>query len=110
MCPTGGAEEAQGAYDEAMNAIFNLQVECHRHTQPHKSKKDGSTKWAIIEMWPMLVRALPHLSQTANMRMHLPARFLWCQCMKPAKLLSLGQSKQVKNVADDRAHATAIPS
>ena len=51
----GGEEEAQAAYDDAMNAVFNLQLECHRHTQPHKSKKDGTTKWAMIEMWPMLV-------------------------------------------------------
>ena len=44
-----------------MNAVFNLQLECHRHTQAHKSKKDGSTKWAMIEMWPMLVTDL-HIS------------------------------------------------
>lgn len=52
---TGGEEEAQAAYDEAMNAMFNLRLECHRHIQPHKSHKDGSTKWAMIEMWPMTV-------------------------------------------------------
>ncbi len=51
----GGEEEAQNAYDDALNAVFNLQLECHRHTQAHKSKKDGSTKWSMIEMWPMLV-------------------------------------------------------
>ena len=51
----GGEEEGQAAYDEAMNAVFTLQLECHRHTQPHRSKKDGTTKWAMIEMWPMLV-------------------------------------------------------
>ncbi|DBB14759.1 TPA: hypothetical protein ACH3X3_004373 [Trebouxia sp. C0006] len=50
----GGEEEAQSAYDDAMNAVFSLQLECHRHTQAHKSKKDGSTKWSMIEMWPML--------------------------------------------------------
>ncbi|DBB13951.1 TPA: hypothetical protein ACH3X3_000930 [Trebouxia sp. C0006] len=49
----GGQQEAQAAYDEAVNAVFNLQVECHRHAQPHISKKDGRTKWAMIEMWPM---------------------------------------------------------
>ena len=52
----GGHQEAQAAYDEAVNAVFNLQVECHRHAQPHISKKDGRTKWAMIEMWPMQVR------------------------------------------------------
>ncbi len=55
----GGQQEAQAAYDEAVNAVFNLQVECHRHAQPHISKKDGRTKWAMIEMWPMQV-CLPH--------------------------------------------------
>ena len=54
----GGSEEAQDAYDEAMNAIFSLQLECFRHAQPHRSKKDGSTKWAMIEMWPMQVSAM----------------------------------------------------
>ena len=54
----GGSEEAQEAYDEAMNAIFNLQLDCYRHAQPHRSKKDGSAKWAMIEMWPMQVSAL----------------------------------------------------
>ncbi len=57
----GGEEEAQSAYDDAMNAVFNLQLECHRHTQAHKSKKDGSTKWTMIEMWPMLVMTQPSL-------------------------------------------------
>ena len=52
---SGGEAEGQAAYDEAVTAVFDLQLECHRHTQPHKSKKDGTTKWAMIEMWPMLV-------------------------------------------------------
>ena len=58
----GGAEEAQAAYDEAVNAVFNMQVECHRHTQPHISKKSsGITKWAMVEMWPMQVTpSTPH--------------------------------------------------
>ena len=54
----GGDEEGQAAYDEAMNAVLTLQLECHRHTQPHRSKKDATTKWAMIEMWPMKVRTL----------------------------------------------------
>ena len=51
----GGQAEAQAAYDEAVNAVFNLQVDCHRHAQPHISKKDGRIKWAMIELWPMQV-------------------------------------------------------
>lgn len=58
VCCTGGEAEAQAAYDEAVNAVFNLQLECHRHAQPHKSKKDGKTKWAMIEMWPIIVSLL----------------------------------------------------
>lgn len=56
---TGGAEEAESAYEEAVNAVFNLQLECHRHTQPYKSHKSSKVKWAMIEMWPMQV-ALSH--------------------------------------------------
>ena len=67
----GGEEEAQSAYDDAMNAVFSLQLECHRHTQAHKSKKDGSTKWSMIEMWPMLVMTQPSL--------HLPSPVM-CSC------------------------------
>ena len=64
----GGEEEAQSAYDDAMNAVFSLQPECPRHTQAHTSKKDGSTKWSMIEMWPMLVMTQPSL--------HLPSPVL----------------------------------
>lgn len=52
---SGGMEEADAAYEEALNAIFVLSLDCHRHTQPHKSKKTGLMKWAMIEMWPMTV-------------------------------------------------------
>ncbi|KAL0039442.1 hypothetical protein WJX79_008577 [Trebouxia sp. C0005] len=78
----GGEEEAQSAYDDAMNAVFNLQLECHRHTQPRKSKKDGSTKWTMIEMWPMLdpVDASPavlvkrhNITQQKHMELQLTA-------------------------------------
>ena len=51
-----------------MNAIFNLGLECHRHTQPHMSHKDGSTKWAMIEMWPMTVSQ--HCKQATD-RLHI---------------------------------------
>lgn len=51
----GGDEEAEAAYDEAVHAIFELQLERHRHIQPYISKKDGRSKWAMIEMSPMTV-------------------------------------------------------
>ncbi|KAL3130461.1 hypothetical protein ABBQ38_008282 [Trebouxia sp. C0009 RCD-2024] len=51
--PPGGQEEANRAYEEAYNDVFNLQLDCHRHAQPHKSRKGGSVKWDMIEMWPM---------------------------------------------------------
>ena len=52
---TGGEEEAEAAYDEAFHAIFHLQLERHRHTQAYTSKKDGRSKWAMIEMSPITV-------------------------------------------------------
>ena len=51
----GGEKEAEAAYDEAVHAIFELQLERHRHVQPYISKKDGRSKWAMIEMSPMMV-------------------------------------------------------
>lgn len=53
---TGGEDECQAAYEEAVDAIFNLKVDCHRHVQSHLSRKDGKIKWAALEMWPMQAR------------------------------------------------------
>ncbi len=55
--PVGGQEEADRAYHEAMHAVFTDQVDCHRHSQPFSRKKDGKVRWAMLEMWPMLVGA-----------------------------------------------------
>ncbi|KAL3144954.1 putative 3',5'-cyclic phosphodiesterase pde-3 [Trebouxia sp. C0010 RCD-2024] len=49
----GGAAEADAAYEEAFDAIFNLAVESYRHPIPQISKKNGQQKWSMIEMWPM---------------------------------------------------------
>ena len=49
----GGQAEADAAYAEALHAVFTLKVDCHRHAQPHVSKKDGRMKWTMLEMWPM---------------------------------------------------------
>jgi len=43
------------AYEEALNAVFDLRVEFHQHIQPYASRKDGTIKWALLEMWPLLV-------------------------------------------------------
>ena len=51
---SGGELDAQSAYEEAHNAVFQLQL-TWRHTQPHKSRRDGKTRWSMIEMWPMHV-------------------------------------------------------
>ena len=51
---TGGELEAQSAYDEALSAVFIKQL-TWRHMQPHRSRRDGKTKWSMIEMWPMSV-------------------------------------------------------
>ncbi len=55
---TGGKEEAERAYEEALNAVFDLGVDCHQHIQPYQSRKDGKLKWALLEMWPLLVKLL----------------------------------------------------
>jgi len=52
---SGGKEQAVRAYEEALNAVFDLRVECHQHIQPYASRKDGTIKWALLEMWPLLV-------------------------------------------------------
>ena len=51
----GGEQEAQSSFEEAHNAVFNLQL-TWRHMQPHCSRRDGKPKWSMIEMWPMHVR------------------------------------------------------
>ncbi|KAA6419051.1 MAG: hypothetical protein FRX49_11014 [Trebouxia sp. A1-2] len=50
----GGKEQAVQAYEEALNAVFDLRVECHQHIQPYASRKDGTMKWALLEMWPLV--------------------------------------------------------
>jgi len=52
---TGGQEEALMHYEDAMTAVFSLQLNRHHHVQPYRSKKDGKIKWATFEMWPMSV-------------------------------------------------------
>ena len=59
----GGQEEADRAYAEAMHAVFTAQVDCHRHSQPFSRKKDGKVRWAMLEMWPMLVGARLNAAQ-----------------------------------------------
>ncbi len=49
------------AYEEALNAVFDLGVERHQHIQPYASRKDGKVKWALLEMWPLLVRSSTQL-------------------------------------------------
>lgn len=51
----GSKEQADRAYAEALSACFDLEVEVHQHVQPYTSSKDGSLKWALLEMWPLLV-------------------------------------------------------
>lgn len=51
----GGELDAKAAYDEALHSVFSLHL-TWRHMQRHRSRKDGTIKWAMIEMWPMQVR------------------------------------------------------
>lgn len=57
---TGGDAEAKAAYEEAYNAIFELQLDHHAHLQPYRNNVDGKTKWAKIEMWPIMVSTAQH--------------------------------------------------
>ena len=56
MVATGGEEEALAAYEEAMQAIFGLQLERYSHVQPHGNPESGKVRWECLEMWPMQVR------------------------------------------------------
>ena len=62
MVVVGGQAEALAAFEEAYNDVFHLQLDCHRHAQPHKSRKDGVIRWDMIEMWPMQVQCLIYTS------------------------------------------------
>lgn len=70
--PVGGAAEADAAYEEAFDAIFNLAVESYRHPIPQISKKNGRQKWSMIEMWPMTVSA-----SVAGVHLLHPFHFAW---------------------------------
>ena len=52
---TGGEEEAIAAYDEAMQAIFGLQLDRYCHVQPHRHPENNTMRWECIEMWPLQV-------------------------------------------------------
>ena len=52
---SGGQEEAVGHYEDALRAVFELQLDCHHHIQPYRSIKNGKVKWASIDLWPMHV-------------------------------------------------------
>lgn len=92
----GGKAEALEAYEEAYNAIFALQLECHRHTQPH-AKHDGTLRWEMIEMWPMPVCTSLLHSITVLLRQSLlpyscaMVMYWWQACATPETLSSLGQ-------------------
>ena len=51
----GGVQEQNAAYLEAVSAIFEKGVACHRHQRCYTSKKTGKQKWTTLEMWPIAV-------------------------------------------------------
>ena len=51
----GGVQELHAAYLEAVSAIFEKGVACHRHQRCYTSKKTGKQKWTTLEMWPIAV-------------------------------------------------------
>ena len=44
-----------------MRDVFGLEVEYHQHVQPYTSAKDGTIKWALLELWPLQVSHIPTL-------------------------------------------------
>ena len=52
---SGAKEEALEHHEDAIRAIFELQLDCHRHIQPYRSTKNGKLKWASVDMWPLPV-------------------------------------------------------
>ncbi len=73
---TGGQEEALMHYEDAMTAVFSLELKSHRHVQPYRSKKDGRIKWATFEMWPMSVSPHPIFLVLSLHACHL--RHIYC--------------------------------
>ena len=68
-CCIGGHAEAQAAYEEAVDACYNLKLDSHRHAIPRISSKTGEHKWSMMEMWPMTVS-----SQLETLRVALQAK------------------------------------
>ena len=81
----GNVMEARSAYEAAIHAVFEQQVECHRHVQTHVSSKTGKAKWTMMEMWPMLVHVLAHL-QSAT------CHAMMCELISTAELHLLAYS------------------
>ena len=55
LVDTGGEEEAMTAYEEAMQAMFGLQLERYSHVQPHRNPESGKLRWECFELWPLQV-------------------------------------------------------
>ena len=54
----GGKAEADAAYEEAMHAVFHLEVDQHCHILYQEIPEDGDLlqpHWDQIEMWPLQV-------------------------------------------------------
>lgn len=63
MTAIGGEEESRAAYEEAMQAIFSLQLDRYSHVQPHHNPENqGKLRWECLEMWPLQVRLPPYLA------------------------------------------------
>ena len=50
----GGKAEADAAYDEAMEAVFCMQVDQHCHVQCRVTPS-GERRWNLIELWSLEV-------------------------------------------------------
>ena len=55
---TGGKAEADAAYEEAMEAVFSLQLDQYSHVQYYETPQTAGQlkrRWDLIELWPLQV-------------------------------------------------------
>ena len=71
----GGRAEADAAYEDAMDAVFGLEVDHYSHILYQELPQAvGRTKsrWELIELWPLQVRIPCLCMHLSHMYMQLP--------------------------------------
>ena len=87
----GGVDEQEAAYQEAVKAIFDKQVACHRHQRYYTSRKTGKKKWTILEMWRLAVcEHRPLIPSVCFILKHMPFNLGILQCGRQPALQGMG--------------------